>query len=645
MAFSFGSSINRRTFVAGSLATVAAAAGLELHVTTPRAYASDASASYTAGEYESSARGRKGTITVRTTFSDSAIDAVEVVECNDTQRISAPACELVPQRIVELQSLAVDTVTGATFSSNAILQAVADCVEQAGGDVAALKSVLPPEKQATTEAIEADLVVCGAGGAGMAAALTAAQAGYNVVVLEKSCCIGGNVLVSGGWLEVLEGVEDKKPEMTDGYREMFAQTLQTSLDNGIDPAIVEKVQADYDAYYAAGNTKVFDSVEFYALDYATRNGGPVEQYWIPFAAGVTDLNNWLFDEGYQIRDTLIGIVGFPWPRKAHSVDGKNGEGFFNLFDAMMEGEGLPVQILTETPVTDLIVEDGRVVGAVGSCVDGTTYEVRSRLGVVMATGGYSGNQDMMKRYNEMWPWDADTIVPTTNNYGHTGDGIVLAQGVGAALANMGKQMVFPIADCKDFSTETIVGHGGLGLYVNTLGKRFTNETLNRFALAAAVMQQPDEKLFIISDVNTAGITDGCNDNGYPIDALLADGQLFMADSLEELAAQIGVDADALIESVENYNAIARGEVADVEFGRANMSEADVIAEAPFYASPRTWAAHVTMGGVAIDGEYRAINEAGEPIEGLYVVGECTDGNSGVSSMSTGRRCVKGIIGA
>ena len=119
----------------------------------------------------------------------------------------------------------------------------------------------------------------------------------------------------------------------------------------------------------------------------------------------------------------------------------------------------------------------------------------------------------------------------------------------------------------------------------------------------------------------------------------------MADSLEELAAQIGVDADALIESVENYNAIARGEVADVEFGRANMSEADVIAEAPFYASPRTWAAHVTMGGVAIDGEYRAINEAGEPIEGLYVVGECTDGNSGVSSMSTGRRCVKGIIGA
>ena len=160
--------------------------------------------------------------------------------------------------------------------------------------------------------------------------------------------------------------------------------------------------------------------------------------------------------------------------------------------------------------------DGKaVVGASGQCADGTTYRVMADRGVILATGGYSGNPDLLKKYNEMWPWDESTVIPTTNSYGHTGDGHVLAEGLGAELKNMGRQMVFPIADSIDYSTETIVGNAGLGLFVNVNGERFINESLDRFALSAAVMKQPEEKLFIISDALNSGLVNGYNEQAHP----------------------------------------------------------------------------------------------------------------------------------
>ena len=292
---------------------------------------------------------------------------------------------------------------------------------------------------------------------------------------------------------------------------------------------------------------------------------------------------------------------------------------------------------------ELIVDGKAVVGASGQCADGTTYRVMADRGVILATGGYSGNPDLLKKYNEMWPWDESTVIPTTNSYGHTGDGHVLAEGLGAELKNMGRQMVFPIADSIDYSTETIVGNAGLGLFVNVNGERFINESLDRFALSAAVMKQPEEKLFIISDALNSGLVNGYNEQGYSADKLIEESKLFRADSIEELAQMIGADPSVLAKAVDDYNAIARGDVADTVFGRENMSEKDAIVEAPFYASPRTWAAHVTIGGVSVGPDYQALTADGAGIEGLYVVGECSDGNSGVSSMSTGLSCVNQML--
>lgn len=639
-------SLSRRTFVACA-AIAAAQAALVSAGCAPEVQSSGeglaSTAAFAPGTYTASAPGKKGPVTVEVRMSESAIESVEIVEFEDTERISAPARERVPQQIVELQSLNVDAVTGATLTSMAIIESVADCVNQANGDASALKKAASPEKSDETKEIQADLVVCGAGGAGMAAAVAAAQQGLDVVVFEKTAYAGGNALVSGGWLEVFEGVDDMKPDMTDGNRDMFHATLQKSLDNGVPKDFVDAVQADFDAYFAAGNTKVYDSMEYYALDYASRNGGPAKEYWLPYAHKVNDLNNWLFDQGYTVSGTLVGIVGFPWPRKAHAVDKENGEGFFSVFDNTVETQSLPITFLFETPVSELIVDGKAVVGASGQCADGTTYRVMADRGVILATGGYSGNPDLLKKYNEMWPWDESTVIPTTNSYGHTGDGHVLAEGLGAELKNMGRQMVFPIADSIDYSTETIVGNAGLGLFVNVNGERFINESLDRFALSAAVMKQPEEKLFIISDALNSGLVNGYNEQGYSADKLIEESKLFRADSLEELAQMIGADPSVLAKAVDDYNAIACGDVADTVFGRENMSEKDAIVEAPFYASPRTWAAHVTIGGVAIGPDYQALTADGTGIEGLYVVGECSDGNSGVSSMSTGLSCVNQML--
>ena len=154
-------------------------------------------ATYTAGTYTGTGAGRNGDITVEVVFTDDAIKSVTITDHAETGGISDPAINTIPEAIVKSQSLGVDAVTGATLTSNGIIDAVADAVEQAGGDVEALKAVVV-EKTAG-EAIEetVDVVIVGAGGAGMAAAASALENGATVIVLEKTAAIGGNTLASG----------------------------------------------------------------------------------------------------------------------------------------------------------------------------------------------------------------------------------------------------------------------------------------------------------------------------------------------------------------------------------------------------------------------------------------------------------------
>ena len=251
---------------------------------------------------------------------------------------------------------------------------------------------------------------------------------------------------------------------------------------------------------------------------------------------------------------------------------------------------------------------------------------------------------MLREYNTMWPWDENTPLPTTNVYGHHGDGIKLALEEGAEVALMDSLMMFPFADVKNGCDETTVGADTDCLLVNANGERFIDETLDRYTMTEALMQQPDEVLFLISDRDTSRVEGDYSYYGRSIQRLIDQGQLFRADTLEELADQMGCDKNTFAATVERYNEIARnGE--DPDFGRMIFTPDSPIENPPFYASPRTWAAHITEGGVVTDETSQVLREDGTPIEGLYAAGEVTVGMSGVSSMALGYACGSGVFSA
>lgn len=209
---------------------------------------------------------------------------------------------------------------------------------------------------------------------------------------------------------------------------------------------------------------------------------------------------------------------------------------------------------------------------------------------------------------------------------------------------MDSLMMFPFADVKNGCDETTVGADTDCLLVNANGERFIDETLDRYTMTEALMQQPDEVLFLISDRDTSRVEGDYSYYGRSIQRLLDQGQLFRADTLEELADQMGCDRNTFAATVERYNEIARnGE--DPDFGRMIFTPDSPIENPPFYASPRTWAAHITEGGVVTDETSQVLREDGTPIEGLYAAGEVTVGMSGVSSMALGYACGSGVFSA
>lgn len=641
--------IGRRQFVAAGSVAAASIALFGLSGCSPTSTASTgsnasgAAVGYTPGAYEAEAPGKKGPVKVKATFSEDAIESVEVVESLETPRISAVPFERIPEQIVEYQSLAVDTVAGATLCSMGVLAAVEDCVRQAGGDAAALKKVPGPEKSTAEEAIDADIVVVGAGAAGLAAAVQASMNGAKVAVFEKCANIGGNMLVSGGVLTYIEAPDELRQDMNDGYRGYFAQTLNKARALGVPEDKIELVQKQFDDYYAAGSTKVFDSPEWQAIYYIIASGATeyVEgdyEGMLAYANGNIPLMEWLaqFDIDYK---KLIAVAGYPWPDNVSPATGECGEGYCEAFDRYLTARGNPIGFLFSTSAEKLITdESGAVVGVKGTCQDGTVYTANAKKGVILATGGFSGNTELLLAHDDEWGFANMGIstLPTTNNYGHTGDGLLMAMEVGGAFAeSMPNYMILPFANAVDQSVESIVGDSGNALLVNKEGKRFVDESKSRNEISKAQMNQTDQMCYLISDANNSGVVDGYNMFGTDVRQMLDNNKLYKADTLDELAALIAMDADALKATVATYNDYAAKGV-DPDFNRTMFTETSPVVEGPFYANPCHWAMHITNAGIAIDFETsQVIDENEQPVTGLYAIGEVTPTGGGIDVMNYG----------
>lgn len=561
---------------------LAACGGNTAQETTAAATAASEEAGiYTPGTYTGTAAGKNGDVKVEVTFSANAIDSVKVVEHSETAGISDGAIENIPAAIVENQSLAVDTVSGATITSDAILKAVADAVAKAGGDVEALKNAAAPAGEKEAKELSADVIVVGGGGAGMAAATRLAQLGKSVILVEKSGFLGGAISVSGGNQVVMGS--------------------QLQIDNGVADDSVESMVADFEANGANKNNK-----EILTL-FAENVGATTD--WLVASCGIT------FEEG------LHQLGEYSHNRELAYTGG--GAGFAEAMRKAVEEAG--VQVLLNTKAESLIADNGTVTGVKAASSD-ADYTLTAG-NVVLATGGYGANKDMLT--DEMK--SALYYGPASS----TGEGIQMAQAVGAQTANMeyGKRYPNGIEVSEGMAKSTIagniVGWTMSAILVNKDGNRVVNEKASNRTILEEELKQEGGELYLLLDAETfeawkaklapAGISDAdiekyleANGTATPV---FAHGE-----TLEEAAAAAGINADNLKATVEKYNGfVAKG--SDDDFGRAATYLTKTIGEGPYYIVEQKPRFATTMGGLVINTSMQVLNEAGEPISGLYAAGE------------------------
>lgn len=597
---------------------------------------SAANASYTAGTYEGVAKGNGGDVTVAVEFSETEILKVEVVKHNETPGISDPAIEQIPAQIVEGQTLNVDVISGATYTSNAIIDGVKDCVTQAGGDIDALMSkevsVSGPKEDIVKDV---EVVVIGAGGAGLSAAVSAVENGAtSVLVLEKGLSVGGNTIRSGGGYNAVDSERQTSIVMEESQitelKQIASLDLNTIAEEYRDT--VKTLQGQINEYLKGDTSKLFDSVELHT--YQTYKGGLREgldgseiygQFKLvkTMTSNSMDALNWLvsLDEAVGINDEVGTVLGGLWPR-CHGLSTSVGHGFIEPLTKALKNSN--AEIMLDTKAEHFLVEDGKVTGVTAVQSDGTKVTVNASKGVILASGGFGANPKLAMEYDNYWGVLNENM-KTTNSSLITGDGIVMAKEIGANLIGMGYIQLMPSSSPRD-------GSLGLGLwtgaenqvFVNKEGKRFVSEYESRDVMAKAALEQTDVLFYIICDQETAGNPQegGQNFWGNSIDDMLADKDVYKADTLEDLAKQLGMNPAVLTATIDQYNSYVDSGV-DSEFGKVKIgSKIDV---GPFWATPRSPSIHHTMGGVNINEKTQVLDTEGNVIEGLYAAGEVVGG--------------------
>lgn len=569
------------------------------------------------------------------TLTTDQIKDIQVDASGETNGIADEVFKRLPNQIVKGQTLNVDTVAGATISSRGVVDGVAEAINLAGGDATEWKKRAKPkssdeERARTTsqqEEYTTDAVIVGAGGAGLAAATRSIQHGKQVIVLEKFPQIGGNTTRAGGPMNAAE------PEWQMGFARLTGEeaTLKKLADLPVDQidseyqADFKKLQAQIKDYINSGAKYLFDSVLLHEIQTylggkrTDLNGQEIHgQYKLvtTLVNNALDSVKWLTDLGVKFDRTDVTMpVGALW-RRGHKPVEPMGYAFIHVLGDWVKGHG--GTILTETKATHLLVENGNVVGVRAQKADGTQVIVHAPA-VFLTAGGFGANTPMVQKYNTYWKHIDDDIA-TTNSPAITGDGIKLGQEAGAQLTGMGFIQLMPVSDPNTGELFT-----GLQtppenfIMVNQEGKRFVNEFAERDTLAAAVIAQ-GSLFYLIADDRIKETA--YNTTPESIEAQVAAGTLYRADTLEDLAKQVGMNPTTLVETIAKYNSyVAAGDDPELHKSAFHLK----CEKAPFYATPRKPAIHHTMGGLAIDESAHVLDKNGRVIKGLYAAGENAGG--------------------
>lgn len=583
------------------------------------------------GTYTATTLGRNGDVTVQVKIANNKIEDVKVLSWSETHPVADLPKAKVPADIVKNQSTNVNNVSGATLTTFAIKAAVQDCLKQAGLNPKDFSKMVPQPQKVTGNIEEkTDVIVVGAGGAGLSAAVAAAQRGLNVIVLEKAHFAGGNTSVSGGCFNAADPEGQKPINMTDGQRESIEKLLAEKPQNKLQEDLITQVKQQWADYKKSGSKSLFDTPELHAL-----------QSWKAgdYKANL-ELVYRLTKEAPEIQETLakMGIiwqkkptqfVGALWPRSHRASNYKSGVGYIDTYLDLIKAENLPVAFMMSTPAESLITKDDKVIGVKAKAPDGKTYTILASKGVILASGGFGANVKMRNEYDELWDKKLDEKVKTTNMPAITGDGINMALKVGAGVKDMGYIQLLPTTDPATGSTNHKIVES-TNIYVNKLGNRFVNEQGRRDVLAKAALAQPDHIFYIIGTEQTLlKDKEGRGPYGILISDLLKQKKAFKADTLEELAKKVGMDPANLKRTVEKWNEFCKTQKGD-EFGRMSCEDGNKLPGGPYYASLMTPSVHHTMGGLTIDKDTRVLNKAGKPIPGLFAAGEITGGIHGTN---------------
>ncbi len=520
--------------------------------------------SYTPGTYTVTVPGMKGDMTVDVTFSENAITEVKVVDQHETYGIGygmeTTPIEVIPTQIVENQSLDVDMVTGATLSSTFLKNAVSQAVEQAGGNVEALKAERA-RPEAKDETYDVDVVVVGGGVAGLSSAIEAAENGADVLILEKQGIVGGATTRSGGKL-MANGTDVQKAAGIEDSNELMFDYLKGIGGDMIDDTKLHKF--------------VDHSLETY---------------------------NWMVDMGVKVQDVEPIHSSLPiW--RVHNVEGgggmTDGHGGKIVIPMLDKYKAVDGDILYNVTANELIVNDNKeIVGVKGVKADGSKITVNAKS-VILATGGYASNREMMAPYADFTD-KYNTNVPA----GNVGDGIVMGEAVGAqTFQNPSVQTVYVSYTCGVGINEES------GLIVSEDGKRVANEYSYQFHVGNELAKEKSNVAYYIATANDPYPT---VQYGMSLDSTVS------ADSIEELAEKIGVDAAALKATVDRYNELcAKGN--DEDFGKPADKMVPVEGD-KYFALKLNPAVTVTYSGLVTDVESHVLDAENAPIKGLYAAGE------------------------
>lgn len=575
---------------------------------------------FVAGTYEGEGEGINGPIKVAVTVDADKILSIDIKEHSETPGISDPAFDRIPEEIIKQQTVAIDTITGSTITSQGILDAVKAALIAAGATEADITKAASTNETTVGDIIKksADVIVIGTGGAGMSAAAEVVNAGGTVIVIDKMPSIGGNTILAASAMNAPNPELQQKQEMKATMLTVIKDLAELEPKNDIMAGWQAEIKADIEKYEAEGATYLYDSPALHKLqtyvdgDYV---GSP--KLIDVFGNKALDSIKWITNLGAKWHKEITSAVGATWQRSHTPTKdlGSAGASFVLPQKKLVEENG--GEILLEYEAKELVMEDGVVVGVKGITADGTPFELTGEKGVILATGGFAANPEMREKYNKYWA-NAGEDVPTTNPVSSTGDGLIMAEAIGANLVGMEWiQMV-------TFSDSAITAAIENTIQVNQAGERFIKEDGRRDEICQAILEQEGGYMYRIYDAHTIiDILDGISYKGVPIEDYLGKGN-YMADSLEELAEEIGVPYDTLQKTVDEFNTYV--DKGNDPYGRMLFDKK--LERGPYYAVKYMPHFHHTMGGVEINENTQVLDKNGNVIPGLYAAGEVTGGIHG-----------------